>query len=47
MRLARFSMDGQVHNGLVEEDQIHQLAGSFFDSIEKRVTAFLLLRSLF
>lgn len=35
MRLARFSLDGHVHNGLVEADQIHQLAGSFFDSIEK------------
>ncbi|CAB4575452.1 unannotated protein [freshwater metagenome] len=35
MRLARFSLDGQVHNGVVESDRIHQLAGSFFDAVEK------------
>lgn len=35
MRLARFSVDGHVHNGLVESEQIHQLAGSLFDVIEK------------
>lgn len=40
MRLARFSLDGHVHNGLVEADQIHQLAGSFFDSIEKTGQSF-------
>ena len=35
MRLARFSLDGQIHNGLVESDRVHQLADSFFDSVEK------------
>ena len=40
MRLARFSLDGHVHNGLVEADQIHQLVGSFFDSIEKTGQSF-------
>lgn len=35
MRLARFSRDGHVYNGVVEGEQIHQLEGSFFDGIEK------------
>lgn len=42
MRLARFAMDGHVHNGVVESDRIHQLASSFFDSIEKTGQTFAL-----
>lgn len=42
MRLARFSRDGHIHNGLVEGDHIHQLAGSFFDAIEKTGESFSL-----
>ncbi|MFM1994479.1 MAG: hypothetical protein RL537_1168 [Actinomycetota bacterium] len=42
MRLARFSLDGHVLNGLVESDRIFQLAGSFFDSVEKTGQSFAL-----
>jgi 2-keto-4-pentenoate hydratase/2-oxohepta-3-ene-1,7-dioic acid hydratase in catechol pathway len=42
MRLARFSHDGHIHNGLVEGERVHQLAGSLFDSVEKTSHFYLL-----
>ncbi len=42
MRLARFSRDGHVYNGVVEGEQVHQLKGSFFDGIEKTGHSFKL-----
>ena len=40
MRLARFSVNGHVFNGIVEDGKIHKLNGSFFEALDRSGESF-------